>query len=131
MSGYVATRRVKLDGIHSPVNIPYGTKLELVGRFICYDGKAVCSTKSNTARAYFAPDYDGSGLKRGALIAAIKRTLERKDADHQKRWDKIWGSLMCKRYQNPEHQDFWVWNQAFYEAPICDLESIAKMIGAK
>lgn len=38
---------------------------------------------------------------------------------------------MCKRYQNPEHKDFWVWNQAFYEAPVEDLRAIAAMIGAK
>lgn len=131
MSGYIATRRAKFNGISGPVNIPYGTKLDLVGRFICQGGKAICSTKSKEARAHFAPDGDGKGLERGALIAAIKATLEQQDADHQKRWNKIWGSLMCKRYQDTRHQDFWIWNQAFYEAPVEDLRAIAAMIGSK
>lgn len=126
---YITTRRAKFLGINGPVNLPYGTKLDQQGRFVYYDGKALCTTNSNSARLYMAPDYDGYGLERGALITTIKATLGRKDADHQKRWDKIWGALMCKRYRNPEHQDFWVWNQAFYEAPLCDLQSIARLIG--
>ncbi len=56
--------------------------------------------------------------------------LERKDADHQKRWDRIWGALLCKRYQRQDHPDFWLWNQAFFEAPISDLQSIARLVGA-
>lgn len=127
---YVAIRRARFLGINGFVNIPYGTKMDQQGRFICHNGKPICTINSHSGRAYFAPDNDGRGLERGALIAAIKGTLERKDADHQKRWNKIWGSLMCKRYQNPEHSDFWVWNQAFYEAPVEDLQSIAKLIEA-
>ena len=127
---YIVTRRAKFLGISGPVNIPYGTKLDQQGRFVYYDGKPLCTTKSNSARLYMAPDDDGKGIERGALIAAIKATLERKDADHQKRWDKIWGALMCKRYQRQDHPDFWLWNQAFYEAPICDLQSIARLVGA-
>ena len=126
---YITTRRAKFLGINGPVNLPYGTKLDQQGRFVYYDGKALCTTNSNSARLYMAPDYDGYGLDRGALITTIKATLDRKDADHQKRWDKIWGALMCKRYRNSEHQDFWVWNQAFYEAPLYDLQSIARLIG--
>ena len=38
---------------------------------------------------------------------------------------------MCKRYQNPDHEDHWLWNQAFYEAPIQDLQSIARLVGAR
>lgn len=131
MMRYIVTHRARFMGLCGPVNIPYGTELACKGSYVLYDGKRLCSVNSQNARECLAPDDDGRGKERGALIASIKETLERKDADHQKRWNKIWGSLMCKRYQNPFHKDFWVWNQAYYEAPISDLQSIARLVGAK
>lgn len=127
---YVAARRARFNGISGPVNIPRGTRLEQQGRYIYHEGQQLCTVKSKAAHDFLAPDDDGQGLERGRLIAAIRSTLERKDADHQKRWDRIWGALLCKRYQRQDHPDFWLWNQAFYEAPISDLQSIARLVGA-
>lgn len=127
---YVVTKRAKIDGIAVRVNLPYGSKVERVGDYLFKNGYRICSAKSDTGRTYFSPDADGNGLKRGELIRTIKETLERRDVDWQKRWDRIWGSLLCKRYQNTDHLDFWVWNQQFYEAPIVDLERILALISA-
>lgn len=129
---YVATQRAKFEGIRGPVNLPYGTEVRRVGDYLFKNGTCLCSAKSDNGRMYFSPNDDGNGQKRGELIRAIKAKLEFRDTDidWQNRWNRIWGSLMCKRYQSQDHQDFWVWNQAFYEAPIEDLQSILAMISA-
>ena len=127
---YVAARRARFLGISGPVNIPRGTRLEQQGRYIYHEGRQICTVKSKAAHDFLAPDDDGQGLERGRLIAAIRSRLEKRDAGYQARWNKLWGAPRFWRYRRPEHEDFWVWNQAFYEAPICDLQSIARLVGA-
>lgn len=129
---FVAARRAKFRGISGPVNIPRGTRLqESDGGVLTLDGRLVCTVNGARGRDFFALDDDGRGVLRGALTYAIRNKLRCRDKNYQARWDRIWGSLMCKRYQNLEHADFWIWNQAFYEAPIDDLQSIARLVGAQ
>lgn len=127
---YVVVRRAKINGISIRVNLPYGYKVERFGDYLFQNGCRICSIKSETGRTYFSPNADGNGLKRGELIRSIKEILERQDSNNKKRWDRIWGSLLCKRYQNTDHLDVWVWNQQFYEAPIEDLERILALVSA-
>ena len=65
------------------------------------------------------------------MVDAIISTLEKRDADYQARWDKIWESPLCQHYKRPEHEDHWLWNHSFYEAPVLDLWQIATAVGAK
>ena len=64
-------------------------------------------------------------------MGAIKATLEKRDAGYQARWNKVWADPRCERYKRPEHEDWWVWNYDFYNAPIPDLQHIASLVGAK
>lgn len=43
----------------------------------------------------------------------------------------MWEDPLCQKYKRPEHADFWLWNHAFYEAPVEDLRHIARLIGLR
>ena len=131
MSRYVARKRARLKSGGKKVNIPWGTVLEEQGGFLIYQGKRLCAVTSQNAHDYFSLDDDGQGYLRGVLVDAIISTLEKRDADYQARWDKIWDSPLCKHYKRPEPADFWIWHHNFYEAPVFDLWQIARLIGAK
>ena len=69
-NSYIARRRAKFSGIGGiPVNIPYGTALEVREGFILFDGRPVCAVTSQNAYDYFSQDDDGCGRERGALVA--------------------------------------------------------------
>lgn len=129
---YITKKRARFEGICGPVNLPYNTILELDAGsgIIFYQGKPLCCATSQNAHDYLARNDDGQGLKRGKLTDAITRRLARKDALHQQRWDKVWADPICQRYRDAEHDDFWVWAHAFYEAPVFDLCHIARLVGA-
>lgn len=128
---YIVKKRMKADGIYGPVNLPYGTAVEAVDGMITHQGAAVCAVASRNAHLYFARDDDGQGRERGALTLAITKRLERRDKDHQARWDRVWEDSTCQKYRHPEHEDFFLWGHAFYEAPVEDLRYIAGLIGAR
>ena len=131
MSRYVARKRAKFKAMCGRVNIPWGTVLEEQGGFLIYQGKRLCAVTGQNAHDYFSLDDDGQGYLRGVLVDAITSALEKRDADYQTRWDKIWESPLCQRYKRPEHEDHWLWNHDFYNAPVEDLQSIARLVGAK
>ena len=123
-NSYIARRRAKFSGIGGiPVNIPYGTALEVREGFILFDGRPVCAVTSQ--------NDDGCGRERGTLVAEIISCLERRDDGYQARWDKVWGDSLCQKYRRPEHEDFWLWNYDFFNAPVVDLHHIARLIGAR
>ena len=43
---------------------------------------------------------------------------------------KVWADPLCQNYKRPEHEDFWIWNHDFYDAPVEDLRHIAALVGA-
>lgn len=132
---YVTRRRARFKALSGEVNIPYGTVLENRGGTLMLNGKRICRASSQNACDYFSRDDDGQGVERGKLVTAIlaqlKPDLRNDDAGHQARWDKVWADRLCQRYRRLEHEDYWLWNQAFYEAPVEDLRHIALLIGAK
>lgn len=128
---YIVKRRARFNSKSGPVNIPWGTSVDLVGEFLERDGAQLCAVTSKNAHEFFARNDDGQGQERGRLTMAIKDTLEQKDANHQARWDKVWEDPLCQKYRREEHADFWVWNHAFFEAPVEDLRHIADLVGAK
>lgn len=130
---YIARKRARIDGIGGPVNIPYGSTLEVQDGFLIWQGAAVCTTTSQNAHDYFTQNDDGKGKERGALLEAITRALAPRDHDPRPldRWKKIWADQRCQKYKRPEHQDHWLWNNDFFNAPVEDLGYIARLIGAK
>ena len=131
MSKYITKKRMKEAGIAGHVNIPYGTEVEEVDGLIIYKGAAVCAITSRNAHLHFAKNDDGKGLERGALTLAITFRLEKRDAGYQGRWDLVWEDPVGQKYRRPEHDDFFLWGHAFYEAPVEDLRHIAALIGAR
>lgn len=85
---------------------------------------------SQNAYDYFSRDDDSHGKLRGKLVTSIKAKLEKRDAGYQARWNKVWGDALCQKYRRPEHEDWWLWNYDFFNAPIPDLRYIAGLVGA-
>ena len=127
---YVTRKRARFKGLCGQVNIPYGTPLEACEDFILWEGRRLCAVTSQNAYDYFSQDDDGQGELRGHLVGAIKSCLEKRDKGYQDRWDKVWADHRCQRYRRPEHEDWWVWSHAFYNAAIPDLQYIAALVGA-
>lgn len=132
-SKYIVTRRYKKLAQCGNVNISYGTECIVVNNHITCDKGIICFVGSQDAFGYFSQNDDGNGLERGRLTQAIIKRLERKENDltYQDRWDKIWNDPLCQKYKNANFPDHWLWNYEFYNAPLYDLQYIAKLIGAK
>lgn len=129
---YIAKKRARFQAVCGQVNIPWGTTVYLDGEFLqTCDGAVLCAVTSRNAHEYFARNDDGAGRERGELTNAIRAQLEKRDEEYQRRWDAVWDDAAAQKYRRAEHDDFWVWNHAFYEAPISDLMHIAKLIGAR
>ena len=111
-----------------PFNIPRGTVLRCEDNMlITDDGKPVCFTTSEDAHQHFANNDDGKGMERGDLTKSIQAQLKKKER-HQDRWDKVWDDPICQKYKRTENADYWLWNHAFFEAPIFDLQYIFKLV---
>lgn len=130
---YVVTKRYKKLAQCGNVNIPYGTECVVVNNHITCDKGIICFVGSQDAFDYFSQNDDGNGLERGRLTQAIIKRLERKEYDltYQDRWDKVWNDPVCQKYKRSEFTDHWLWNYDFYNAPLFDLQYIAKLVGAK
>lgn len=135
---YVARRRAKFKGCNGQqVNIPYGSILEAQDGFLLWKGQPLCVDTSQNAHDFFSQNDDDQGQERGALVAAILSRLEvppgageKRRAEIQDRWNKVWGDTLCQKYKRVEHEDFWIWNHDFYNAPVADLRHIAALVGA-
>ena len=127
---YIARKRARFNAICGPVNIPYGTVLQRDGDFLLMDGRQICAVTSKNAHDFFSQDDDGKGQERGKLVGEIIRVLDRRDAARDARWQKVWNDSLCQKYKRPEHEEYWLWNHDFYNAPVEDLQQIAALVGA-
>ncbi len=127
---YITTKRFKTKAMCGPVNIPYGVECEAIGNTIFFHGLPLCYTTSQNAHDYFARNDDGQGLMRGKIIQDIQKMLsdKRDQSRYEYRWSKIWANDLCYKYKRVEHEDFWLWNHEFYNAPIEDLQYIANLV---
>ena len=125
---FIARRRARFVGIDGRVNIPYGTVLSNQGGFLMHKNQRVCAVGSQNGMDCFVQDDDGNGTLRGDLVGNIQRSLERRDADYQTRWNRVWESALCQKYRRPESEDYWLWARAFFDAPIFDLQAIAALV---
>ena len=132
MGRYIARKRARFTSIlEHDVNIPWGAVLEEQDGLLLWRGVAVCTTTSQDAYDFFSQNNDGRGEARGRLVGAIMARLERRDGGYQARWDKVWEDLLCQKYRRPEYKDWWLWNHAFFNAPVEDLQHIAALVGAE
>ena len=124
---YITRKRAKFEAICGHVNIPYGTALINQGGFLMWNGKQICGITSQDAFDFFSQNDDDRGRERGELVSAILIKLAKQD--HQKeRWGRVWEDPLCRKYKRPEHEDFWIWNYDFYNAPVEDLRYILKLV---
>ena len=93
-----------------------------------WNEKRLCSVTGQNAFDFFVQNDDGHGRERGELVSSILLRLERRDKPHQARWDRIWAEPFCQKYRRPEHEDHWIWNADFYNAPVEDLRRIAALV---
>ena len=126
---YIVRRRARFLSICGPVNLPYGTEVSSDGAFLTVNGEKLCSITSQNAYDFFSRNDDGHGLERGKLVEEITSRMEKRDAKHQARWDKLWADAGANRLRRADHKDFWVWNHNFYNADISELKNIANLIG--
>ena len=91
-----------------------------------WNGKPVCATTSQDAFDFFSQNDDGRGRERGELVSAILIKLAKQD--QQKSGGPCLGRSPLPKYKRPEHEDFWIWNYDFYNAPVEDLRYILKLV---
>jgi hypothetical protein len=125
---YIVIKRFQTQAICGAVNIPAMTICFENNGFITYNGKPLCSDISENAHKFFSKNDDGEGLRRGSLVQKILKKLSQKTKNSDRFWDKIWSDKLCSKYKRVEHQDRWIWNHDFYNAPIYDLVYIAQLL---
>jgi hypothetical protein len=125
---YIVTQRFKGQAVCGDVNLPALTGIFLRGNILYFGEKPLCVVTSENAHRFFARNDDGQGMERGRLTRAIMETLAKKDKKHQERWDRIWEDDICQKFKRPLHNDRWLWNTAFYNAEIRELEHILNLI---
>ena len=133
---YITIKRFKRRGIGGYVNIPYGKTLELKDDVLLYyDDKPVCVARSAASHEHFTRNDDGNGLERSKLSHAIINALASENFDtpqeRNEAWQAIWNDSLTQKYRRPEHLDYWLWNDDFYNASIDDLKYIAALAGVK
>lgn len=125
---YIVHTRFKEKAICGEVNLPALTEVELKDNMLYWQDKPLCVITSENAHKYFARNDDNNGMERGRLTQLIKSILEKNDEKHQDRWDKIWKDKLCQKYKRIEYADYWLWDTAFFNAPIEDLKYIYNLI---
>ena len=125
---YIVTRRFRCNAICGPVNLPYGTEVTSDGAFLTVNGEKLCSITSQNAYDFFSRNDDGHGLERGKLVHDIRSTLERRDAKYQARWDRLWADEGANKLRRTEHEDYWLWSFAFYNADVNELRRISRLL---
>ena len=125
---YIVTNRFKSQAICGPVNLPYGTEVSSDGAFLTVNGEKLCAITSQNAYDFFSRNDDGHGLERGKLVQDIRSTLERRDAKYQSRWDRLWADEGANKLRRTEHEDYWLWSYAFYNADVNELRRIRRLL---
>lgn len=99
-----------------------------------YGEKMLCEASSQSAKDFFVQDDDRLGKIRGDLVTLILARLGPKETRKGRaaaRWEKVWADPVCGRYKRPDNAEHWLWNEAFYNAPVDDLRHIARLVGVK
>lgn len=110
------------------VTLSAGTECTAIDGTIYHELKAICRVNSDNAYKHFARNDDGNGLKRGELVKTIKDALALCDEHNYERWYRVWNDPACKQFNRNRGGDTWLWNLAFYNAPIASLQHIADLV---
>lgn len=136
---YIVTNRLRKKVICGNVNLPYGTECSTVDfgntkAIVCENG-IVCCVTSQDAYDYFSQNDDGNGKERARMINDIFKALNKLKLNNSKKYNEVWYDIwhdeICLKYKRTDHENYWVWNYDFYNAPLFDLQYIAKLVGAK
>ena len=125
---YIVRRRARFLSICGPVNLPYGTEVSSDGAFLTVNGEKLCSITSQNAYDFFSRNDDGHGLERGKLVEEITSRMEKRDAKHQARWDALWADEGANKLRRTDHEDYWLWSYAFYNADVNELRRIRRLL---
>lgn len=135
---YLVRKSCKINAICGPVNLPYGTLVICKEGVLCTkDEKPLCYAGSHTAREYFSQNDDGMGAVRGYLVQSIIDALSistHAPEDIERRnalWARVYQDPSCLKFKDSGHNDFWLWNEAFYDAEIEELKKINELVGGK
>lgn len=126
---YIVHNRFKDIALCGPVNLKATSQCWEAEGVIFYEAQPLCYATSENSFEHFARNDDGNGMLRGQLTHAIKKRLAKRDAQYQERWDKVWADKLCAKFKRKEYADFWIWNKAFHDAEIGELEYVAELIG--
>lgn len=124
---YIIHHRLKGMAICGEVNLPYGTLLSSSGDFIQSPAGTICAATSEQAHKHIARNDDGMGLRRGELTYMIAY----KPMGKGSRFNESQISTLVNKYQRflrPDC-DYILFNDKFFNAPIEDLEQMAKDLG--
>lgn len=108
------------------ISLPRGTVCIEKNDTIYHNDKPLCLNTSENAYLHFARNDDGNGLKRGELITSIKGVLALQDEHNYERWYRVRNAPDCQQFNR--FGDTWLWNFAFYNADISQLEGILALI---
>ena len=127
---YICYKRFKgrtLSKDHT--NIPYGTKYETAGAFLCdNDGKPMMATTSYNCHQHFSRNDDGQGLRRGKLAYAIAYAPR----GDKYRFTPKEIAMLTRDYQRfLKPTDMILFNNDFFNAEVSELEELAKKLNIK
>jgi hypothetical protein len=126
---YITIKRYKHNAIGGYLNLPYGTPVDNIDGMLCYNGKPICVARSFNAHEHFARNDDGHGQERGKLSHAIIKKLGGTHRELTAEWKAVFDDDLANSYSRQDSIDYWLWDDSFYQAPIEDLEHIARLVG--
>jgi hypothetical protein len=77
------------------------------------------------------------GEVRGHLVHSIIKALSLSSptqaalSNRNAVWAKVWEDPVCRRFKDPRHNDFWLWDTSFYDAEIEELKHINNLVGGR
>lgn len=132
---YIVHHRFRGVAICGPVNLPYETICESNGNIIFWQGGPICVVTSQNAKEHFSANDDGHGLERGEITHRIAfeqyGLREQQSPDYRQRWSYVWSDESLRQYKRSDIDDYWLWNDAFFHAPIEELRRIENLLDLK
>jgi hypothetical protein len=127
---YIVHHRFKGMGIRGEVNLPRGTVVNLVGKYLVDASGIICAVTSENAKKYFARNDDGLGLLRGELTHAIAYRGVNKPGY---RFTSAQRNTLATKYERflREDTEFILFNDKFFAASVEDLQKMAEDLGIK
>ena len=110
---------------------PTGTIFTNLNGNLFHETDFMCAVHSDKAFSCLTGDDDGEGFKRREWIDKLNRLIRfdfalMSEEEHERRLRILWSLKKAKKYcrGGSIEKDPWLWNDAFYCAPIRDLEFI-------